>query len=151
MSGAATKRIIREISDLKKFKSDQIKEINQPDESDIFTIVITLENLNTPYEDGVFKLHINFPADYPFKHPKCVMNTKIFHPNIDHNGKICLKDLIDNWSIYSTLTTVVTTIISVINNPDPDDSLSPEIAKLYKEDRNSFIITAKTWTSLYAQ
>lgn len=50
---------------------------------------------DSPYQGGVFKLNINFPIDYPFKPPKIVFITKIYHPNINSNGAICL-DILKN-------------------------------------------------------
>ena len=38
---------------------------------------------NTPYNNGIFKLRIVFPQEYPFKPPKIVFLTKIYHCNIN--------------------------------------------------------------------
>ena len=43
-----------------------------------------------PYNKGAFKIEINFPAEYPFKPPKITFKTKIYHPNIDEKGQMCL-------------------------------------------------------------
>ena len=45
---------------------------------------------DSPYQGGVFFLTIHFPTDYPFKPPKVAFTTKIYHPNINSNGSICL-------------------------------------------------------------
>lgn len=53
---------------------------------------------DSPYAGGVFFLSINFPTDYPFKPPKVMFTTKIYHPNVNANGSICLDILKDQWS-----------------------------------------------------
>jgi ubiquitin-conjugating enzyme E2 D/E len=53
---------------------------------------------NSPYEGGLFKIEIVFPADYPWRPPKCRFLTKIYHPNINGHGAISLYILNDGWS-----------------------------------------------------
>lgn len=58
---------------------------------------------DSPYAGGVFFLSITFPTDYPFKPPKVSFTTKIYHPNINANGSICLDILRDQWSPALTI------------------------------------------------
>lgn len=53
---------------------------------------------STPYKDGLFKLNIEFPTDYPFKPPTIHFETKIYHPNVRKDGLVCLDVLKDEWS-----------------------------------------------------
>ena len=45
-------------------------------------------NFQTPYDKGSFKFKLTFPAEYPFKPPKVLIETKIYHPNIDEKGQV---------------------------------------------------------------
>jgi ubiquitin-conjugating enzyme E2 A len=36
---------------------------------------------DTPFEDGIFKLTLNFDETYPNKPPQVKFNSKMFHPN----------------------------------------------------------------------
>lgn len=57
----------------------------------------------SPFQGGVFFLAIHFPTDYPFKPPKVNFTTRIYHPNINSNGSICLDILRDQWSPALTI------------------------------------------------
>merc|ERR1719271_2086360 len=105
---------------------------------------------DSPYEGGVFFLEINFPTDYPFKPPKVKFLTKIYHPNINKSGGICLDILKDQWSPALTISKVLLSICSLLTDPNPDDPLVPDIAQLLKTDRARHDSTAREWTHKYA-
>ena len=105
---------------------------------------------DSPYQGGVFFLSIQFPTDYPFKPPKCVFTTRIYHPNINSNGSICLDILQKQWSPALTVAKVLLSICSMFDEPNPDDPLVPEVARLYKMDRKKYNNLAREWTRKYA-
>ncbi|KAG6334963.1 hypothetical protein ID866_4119 [Astraeus odoratus] len=104
---------------------------------------------DSPYAGGVFFLSISFPTDYPFKPPKVSFTTKIYHPNINANGSICLDILRDQWSPALTISKVLLSICSMLTDPNPDDPLVHDIAHLYKTDRARYEATAREWTRKY--
>eukprot|EP01057_Protomagalhaensia_wolfi_P000475 Protomagalhaensia_wolfi_Nauph_80__474@NODE_1266_length_1622_cov_948_591282_g975_i0_p2_GENE_NODE_1266_length_1622_cov_948_591282_g975_i0NODE_1266_length_1622_cov_948_591282_g975_i0_p2_ORF_typecomplete_len148_score24_74UQ_con/PF00179_26/4_2e57ProkE2_B/PF14461_6/1_2e08RWD/PF05773_22/0_016UEV/PF05743_13/0_03_NODE_1266_length_1622_cov_948_591282_g975_i010381481 len=105
---------------------------------------------DSPYQGGVFFLSIQFPSDYPFKPPKVSFNTRIYHCNINSNGSICLDILKDQWSPALTLSKVLLSISSLLTDANPDDPLVPEIAALYKKDKDKHDQMAREWTRKYA-
>ncbi|XP_038629532.1 ubiquitin-conjugating enzyme E2 D1b isoform X2 [Scyliorhinus canicula] len=92
---------------------------------------------DSPYQGGVFFLAIQFPTDYPFKPPKVAFTTRIYHPNINSNGSICLDILRSQWSPALTISKVLLSICSLLCDPNPDDPLVPEIAHMYKTDKET--------------
>ncbi|KAB1205320.1 Ubiquitin-conjugating enzyme E2-17 kDa [Morella rubra] len=105
---------------------------------------------DSPFAGGVFLVSIHFPPDYPFKPPKVSFRTKVFHPNINSNGSICLDILKEQWSPALTISKVLLSICSLLTDPNPDDPLVPEIAHMYKTDRAKYEATARSWTQKYA-
>ena len=83
---------------------------------------------DSPFAGGVFKLSINFPTDYPFKPPKVNFETKIYHPNVNSAGVICLDILKDQWSPALTISKVLLSILSLLTDANPKDPLWPEVA-----------------------
>ena len=47
----------------------------------------------SPFEDGVFVTRLVFPQDYPLNPPSMRFISKIFHPNIYPDGKVCISIL----------------------------------------------------------
>ncbi|XP_074965660.1 ubiquitin-conjugating enzyme E2 D1 isoform X2 [Phalacrocorax aristotelis] len=92
---------------------------------------------DSAYQGGVFFLTVHFPTDYPFKPPKIAFTTKIYHPNINSNGSICLDILRSQWSPALTVSKVLLSICSLLCDPNPDDPLVPDIAQIYKSDKEN--------------
>ncbi|PAA81717.1 hypothetical protein BOX15_Mlig020354g1, partial [Macrostomum lignano] len=105
---------------------------------------------DTPYENGVFYLRIQFPTDYPFKPPRLQFLTKIYHPNINAHGQICLDILQKQWSPALTINKVLLSLTSLLAEPNPDDPLVADIGRLYKTNQKEFSKQAREHTRKYA-
>ena len=76
--------------------------------------------------------------------------TKIYHPNIDRLGRICLDILKDKWSPALQIRTVLLSIQALLSAPNPDDPLDEAIARQWREDEGGALATAREWTRQYA-
>jgi ubiquitin-conjugating enzyme E2 D len=146
----ATRRIQREQQDLSKDAPDSCSAGPRGENLYVWDAMI-LGPSDSPFAGGIFNLEIHFPTDYPFKPPKILFLTKIYHPNIASNGNICLDILKDQWSPALTVGKALLSICSLLTDPNPKDPLVPAIADQYINDRATYDSTARTWTLKYAR
>ncbi len=145
----ALKRITKELAELAKDPPANCSA--GPIDDDMYHWQATIVGpSDSPYQGGLFFLNIHFPIDYPFKPPKVTFITKIYHPNINSNGGICLDILKDQWSPALTISKVLLSISSLLTDPNPDDPLVPDIANLFKSNRKQYNENAKEWTRKFA-
>mmetsp|Transcript_9110 Transcript_9110/g.13644 ORF Transcript_9110/g.13644 Transcript_9110/m.13644 type:complete len:159 (+) Transcript_9110:126-602(+) len=105
---------------------------------------------DSPYERGVFQLELFLPSDYPMSAPKVRFLTKIFHPNVDKLGRICLDILKDKWSPALQIRTVLLSIQALLSAPNPDDPLDNTVAELWKTNEKEALRRAKEFTESFA-
>jgi ubiquitin-conjugating enzyme E2 D/E len=145
----ALRRITRELEDL---KNDPPMNCSAgPESDDMFRWEgVIIGPSDSPYAGGIFKLKIIFPLEYPFKCPIITFTTKIYHPNINSTGIICLDILKNQWSPALTISKILLSICSMLTDPNPNDPLMPDIAQLYKTSLEDYNRAAREYTQQYA-
>ena len=146
-------RISREIAQLQKKPIDEATfEFN---DSDMYIMTCTIIGANdTPYEGGKFKIAISLPKEYPIKPPRVLFMTKIFHPNINTIGKICLniiKEGKDGWLPAYRIETVIRAIQVLMSAPNTEDPLNNEAAQIWDNNIDLAHDMAKDWCQKYAK
>uniref|UniRef100_A0A8C5KKP6 UBC core domain-containing protein n=1 Tax=Jaculus jaculus TaxID=51337 RepID=A0A8C5KKP6_JACJA len=70
--------------------------------------------------DGTFKLTIELTEEYPNKPPTVRFVSKLFHPNVYADGSICLDILQNHWSPTYDVSSILTSIQSLLDEPNPN-------------------------------
>lgn len=146
---AIPKRIEKETSKLAQEPPPGVTAIPDPGNYRYFHIDM-LGPDGTPYDKGTYKLELFLPEGYPMEPPKVRFLTKIYHPNIDKLGRICLDVLKDKWSPALQIRTVLLSIQALLSSPEPDDPLDTGVADHFKSNPKEAQAIAKQWNSKYA-
>eukprot|EP00069_Balaena_mysticetus_P015287 bmy_01702T0 len=108
----------------------------------------------TSFEDGTFKPVIEFSEEYPnilpavrflskMFHPNVYADgsrflSKMFHPNVYADGSICLDILQDQWSPIYAVSSLLTSIQSLLDEPNPNSPANSQAAQLYQENKRGY-------------
>eukprot|EP01087_Luapelamoeba_hula_P003001 TRINITY_DN1282_c0_g2_i1.p1 TRINITY_DN1282_c0_g2~~TRINITY_DN1282_c0_g2_i1.p1 ORF type:complete len:150 (-),score=24.63 TRINITY_DN1282_c0_g2_i1:67-516(-) len=143
------RRILKETERIIKEPAPGISATPHQDNLRYFDVIIA-GPAQSPYEGGVYNLELFLTEEYPMAPPKVRFLTKIYHPNIDRLGRICLDILKDKWSPALQIRTVLLSIQALLSAPNPDDPLANDIAQLWKTNEQQAIATAREWTRRFA-
>lgn len=146
------KRINKELNNLIKESIENIELISSESEceNNIYYFYLYAPE-DTDYTGGKFKIQFEFLEDYPYVPPRVTFMTKIYHPNINKMGQICLDILKDQWSPILTISKILLSISSLLSEPNPNDPLEADIAKLMLEDYSQFKSNVQKYIKEYSE
>ncbi|EGU81462.1 hypothetical protein FOXB_08044 [Fusarium oxysporum f. sp. conglutinans Fo5176] len=137
MSTAARRRLMR---DFKRMQTDPPAGVSAspvPDNVMTWNAVI-IGPADTPFEDGTFRLVMQFEEQYPNKPPQVKFISQMFHPNVYATGELCLDILQNRWSPTYDVAAVLTSIQSLLNDPNTGSPANVEASNLYKDNRKEY-------------
>ncbi|XP_058472553.1 ubiquitin-conjugating enzyme E2 L3-like [Solea solea] len=148
---SATNRLKKELAEIHKGGQKNFCNI-QVDESNTLLWQALIVPDRPPYDKGAFKIEIIFPTEYPFKPPKITFKTKIYHPNIDDKGQVCLPIIsADNWKPATKTSQVIQSLINLVNSPEPEHPLRADLAEEYTKDHAKFLKNADDFTKRHSE
>ncbi|ORY85481.1 putative UBC11 protein [Protomyces lactucae-debilis] len=97
----------------------------------------------TPFEDGTFKLVMQFDEQYPNKPPTVKFVSRMFHPNVYTSGDLCLDILQNRWSPTYDVAAILTSVQSLLNDPNVNSPANAEAANAYRDDKKAYVRKVK--------
>lgn len=95
------------------------------------------------YQNGVFHFKCTIPKEYPNTAPEFRCLEKIYHPNIDLDGHVCLNILRNDWKPTLTLQLIFAGILHLFLQPNPNDPLNKDAANELAKFPNNFARNVK--------
>ena len=143
-------RIEEEFNKLKYSKNIKIVKCDYVD-GNIFKWKVAFEGMpSSPYEDGIFVIHIDLKNDYPNSRPWIYFDTKMFHPNIRESDGLVSLNLLYEWESSRTIEQVLYGFMEVMENPKVGCGYGEAAQKLLEKDRNEFFKKVEEYTYRYA-
>ncbi len=109
----------------------------------------------SPYKNGIFKICIKIPDNYPYDPPIFKFITPIYHPNLYSEDYLDIYNKND-WAPSLTIKTIILEIYSLMLEPNIEFTCNNQnnqtlaIQKVFKNNNFEWKNTATEWTMLYA-
>lgn len=132
---AAQLRVQKDLSEL-SLGSTMKTYFSNPD--DILNFTLTIEPDEGMYKGGRFNFSFAINQNFPHDPPKVKCTQKIYHPNIDLEGNVCLNILREDWKPVLNLNAVIVGLQFLFLEPNASDPLNKEAAEDLKSNREGF-------------
>ncbi|KAK9758581.1 Ubiquitin-conjugating enzyme [Popillia japonica] len=132
--------------------------VTYDNENDLSSFILNVKPTEGYWQDGCFKFHIKVTEEYNMVPPivKCI--TRLWHPNINETGEVCLSLLrqhsVDGlgWSPIRRLNDVVWGLHALFTDLlNFDDPLNIEAADMYRNSKDEFHRKVSEYVNLYAK
>ncbi|KJE97379.1 ubiquitin-conjugating enzyme [Capsaspora owczarzaki ATCC 30864] len=134
-TSAAQLRTQKDINDL---NLPSTCKVDFPNPDDLLTFNLAIAPDEGFYKGGLFRFTFKIGPNYPHEPPKVHCEQKIYHPNIDLQGNVCLNILREDWKPVLSINSVIYGLQFLFLEPNPDDPLNKEAAANLRENRRGF-------------
>ncbi|EAS04160.1 ubiquitin-conjugating enzyme (macronuclear) [Tetrahymena thermophila SB210] len=131
-------RLQKDLEDLDKDLPNNAKLV-WPDKQVLTKMELTVwPDASTYWGGAKYLFTVEVGADYPHQPPKVHCHTKIYHPNIDLQGNVCLNILRADWKPVLNLYNIISGVLFLFIEPNPNDPLNKQAASQMINDIKAF-------------
>jgi len=134
---------IRVQKDLTELDLPSTMKTEFPDANDLLHFNLTIQPDEGMYKTGSFPFTFSISPNYPHEPPKVKCTKKIYHPNLDLQGNVCLNILREDWKPVLNLNAVMVGLQYLFLEPNADDPLNKVAAEDLRRDRVQFSVNVK--------
>lgn len=109
-----------------------------PNPGDMFHFRIAIRPAEGYYQGGIFTFSVDIGDNFPIDPPKIKCLPKIYHPNIDLDGNVCLNILREDWLPVLSLNSVISGLNFLFLEPNPNDPLNKAAANVLAKNTSTF-------------
>ncbi|KAI4327554.1 hypothetical protein L6164_020001 [Bauhinia variegata] len=129
-------RLHKDISELNLPKSCNIQFPNGKD--DLMNFEVSIRPDEGYYASGTFLFSFQVSPIYPHEAPKVKCKTKVYHPNIDLEGNVCLNILREDWKPVLNINTIIYGLYHLFTEPNYEDPLNHDAAAVLRDNPKMF-------------
>eukprot|EP00736_Rhodelphis_marinus_P001067 Rmarinus@m.5472 len=130
---------IRAQKDVAELQDSESVKIEFIDPNDIMKFRVTIKPMEGHYKGGVFDFTVTVSDQYPHEAPKVKCEKKVYHPNIDYDGNVCLNILREDWKPVLSLNAVLIGLQHLFLEPNAEDPLNKAAAELMNKNKEQFV------------
>jgi len=153
------KLLVKEVQEMESTLPTGCKvKYDDPNALHDFILIISPDTSDCYWSGGKFRFHVVAGEDYNMAPPSVKCLTRIWHPNINEDGQVCLSILRQNsidgmgWAPTRRLKDVIWGLNSLFTDLlNFDDPLNIEAAEHYQRDNQGFRIKVRDWVHKYAR
>ncbi|KAI3460300.1 hypothetical protein Pfo_016963 [Paulownia fortunei] len=129
-------RLLKDINELNLPKTCSISFPNGKD--DLMNFEVTILPDEGYYLYGRFVFSFEASPIYPHEPPKVKCKTKVYHPNIDLEGNVCLNILREDWKPVLSINTIIYGLYHLLTEPNHEDPLNYDAAEVLRDNPKLF-------------
>lgn len=133
-------RIQKDIADL---DGGEVAKVDFPNPNNLTSFNVSVTPDRGFWSGATYVFQFVIPAHYPHNPPKVTCKNKIYHPNIDLKGNVCLNILREDWKPVLDINAVIYGLIHLFEEPNPNDPLNHDAAEEFRRDARTFERTVK--------